>query len=350
MHDVRGARMVPSIQRQRFDAAEVSTFRRKQFAPRALGRVGNLRFRNQPGATQGVLRIRAPRQFVRFLSWVASSVTPGGGRPAPRDALDQAYENSLLVADLLGSLTASPGDPKAQARIAKALLDLSRLSGGDLCRLDGGRESLGVYMGELLSKDLEALCGGVLGHHECRRRVLEQVGADRHGEAAQVLEQIAAALDHETARRAVPELLAQIGFILAGRASVDGLTLLKGRLVHLFQGLTILGDCAGDALLGAYMRTLYDDELRAWWAVLRPGTLDDVKWLLDIGSAQSVLDRLSRALSRAQGRSVRSREDRSILDLLANRVEDTVSRSRPRRDDARPARYEQERSCPAGYP
>ncbi|CDM23313.1 hypothetical protein BN940_04196 [Castellaniella defragrans 65Phen] len=233
-----------------------------------LGQVGNLRFKAGPGATPRASGPNALQRFGRFLSKVAFYVGAGPAQRAQRHVLDQARDNSRRIGNLLGSLTGAPGDPKSCSRIAEGLARLGDLSGGDLSRLPGGKESLETYLGELGVMDLNALRSGVLGDPEARQAVLDRVDPPRlRAQAALLLDQIAVALEQAVAGQAVQEPLAQIRTLLAGRP-VDGQAL-EGRLARLSENLAMLG---GDKL-GIHLQALSDQELGVLQSVLHTDRL-----------------------------------------------------------------------------
>ncbi len=269
-----------------------------------LGQVGNLRFKAGPGATPRASGPNALQRFGQFLSKVAFYVGAGPAQRAQRHVLDQARDNSRRIGNLLGSLTGAPGDPKSCSRIAEGLARLGDLSGGDLSRLPGGKESLETYLGELGVMDLNALRSGVLGDPEARQAVLDRVDPPRlRAQAALLLDQIAVALEQAVAGQAVQEPLAQIRTLLAGRP-VDGQAL-EGRLARLSENLAMLG---GDKL-GIHLQALSDQELGALQPVLHPDRLAGVELGPDSPGA-TMLSRLSQALDA----EIQARVDRALPD------------------------------------
>lgn len=319
---------VQNLQRQHFDAGP-------------LGQVGNLRFKAEPGATPRASAPNVFQRFGQFLSKVAFYVGASPAQRAQQFVLDQARDNSRRVGNLLGNLTASPNDPKALSKIAQGLARLGDLSGGDLSSLPGGKESLKTYLGELGVMDLNALRGGVLNDPEARQAVIDQVDPPRlRAQAAQLLDQIAAALDQELAGQAVKEPLGQIRTLLAGKP-VDG-PALDSQLARLSENLAMLG---GDKL-DVHLQGLSDSDLKDLQAVLKTDKLagakqaltqirdpdaqplslreapDRVHETLDpqliqsgrIQHGEAMLDRLSQALDK----ELQARVDRALPDLVGD--------------------------------
>jgi len=260
---------------QNLGQSGVQDLQRQQLEPGPLGQVGNLRFKAAPGATPRTSGPNVFQRFGQFLSKVAFYVGASPAQRAQQFVLDQARDNSRRIGNLLGNLTASPNDPKAQARIAQGLARLGDLSGGDLSSLPGGQQSLNTYLSELGLPDLNALRSGVLGDPQARQATLDRVDPPRlRAQAAQVLDQIVRAMDQHLAGQVVREPLSQIQGLLSARP-VDGVAL-EAQLGKLSEGLAMMG---GDKL-GVHLQALPRNELRALQDLLHAGKLDGAKLAL----------------------------------------------------------------------
>src|SRR5690606_5450307 len=134
-------------------------------------------------------------RFRKYLTKLSYNVGASTEQRAQRFVLDQARDNSRRVGNLLGNLTGSPRDSKVQSRIAQGLARLGDLSGGDLSKLPGGKESLKTYLSELGLMDLSALRSGVLGDPKAREAVISRVEPPRlRTQASALLDQISAQL------------------------------------------------------------------------------------------------------------------------------------------------------------
>lgn len=180
------------------------TVQRQDLAPGPLGTVGNLRFSPLEGGTPGSgLHGRASAR------WFPSSMP---GRAQERgDFLGQAYQNSSLIGNVLGLLTAKVGhDFRPMVALARDLAQLGYLAQGNLDSLPGGGESLTCYMNEMTPEDVYALHNGVLSKPHLCRVVLTLTTPDHCPQATKVLEQIAEALNQRRARDVVTMPLQQI--------------------------------------------------------------------------------------------------------------------------------------------
>lgn len=301
-----------------------------------LGHIGNLRFKAGPGTTPRASAPSLLHRFGQFLSKLSFYVGASSEQRAQRFVLDQARDNSRRVGNLLGNLTGSPRDSKVQSRIAQGLARLGDLSGGDLSKLPGGKESLKTYLSELGLMDLSALRSGVLGDPKAREAVISRVEPQRlRTQASALLDQISAQLNEEIAGQVAREPLAQIRTLLDARP-VDGAAL-QAQLLRLSEGLAMLGE----GNLATCLGTLSDAEVEALQRHLHPGKLDGVKGRLPqipegkdapsesegvqqrmpdtedtrlqqssrLQQARTMLDRLSQAL----GQDVHVRVGRSLL-------------------------------------
>ena len=286
----------------------LQSLQRHDFEAGPLGHVGNLRFRAAPGATPRTTAPNALQRFGQFMSRLAFYVTASPGQRAQQFMLDQARDNSRRIGNLLGNLTAPPGDPQARSRLAQGLARLSDLSGGDLSSLPGGQESLKTYLGELGVDDLVALRSGVLGDPEARQALLDRVDPPRlRAQAARVLDQVVAALDRSVAGQAVQEPLGEIRAVLS-RRPVDGAAL-DAPLARLSANLAMLGT----GLLDVHLQTLSDAELKALQMVLHPDRLDDT---LVTGRTPQDQDMLA-GIGEALDRTIQARIDQTHPELFA---------------------------------
>ncbi|HET8597430.1 MAG TPA: hypothetical protein VFM22_06695 [Castellaniella sp.] len=253
----------------------LQNLQRQQLESGPLGQVGNLRFKAEPGATPRTSGPNVFQRFGQFLSKVAFYVGASPAQRAQQFVLDQARDNSRRIGNLLGNLTASPNDRKAQAKIAEGLARLGDLSGGDFSRLPGGQQALNTYLGELGLPDLSALRSGVLGDPQARQATLDRVDPPHlRAQAAQVLDQIVRAMDQHLAGQVVREPLSQIQGLLSARP-VDGVAL-EAQLGKLSEGLAMMG---GDKL-GVHLQGLSRNELRTLRDLLHGGKLDGAKQAL----------------------------------------------------------------------
>ncbi|KAB0614666.1 hypothetical protein [Castellaniella defragrans] len=271
-----------------------------------LGRVGNLRFKAEPGATPRAPGPNFSQRVGQLLSKIAFHVSASPELRAQQRVLDQTRDNSRRIGNLLGHLTAPSGDPKARSRIAADLARLGALSGGDLSRLPGGKESLNTYLRELSVMDLSALRGGVLGTAKDREAVIGQMAPPRLREqAAQVLDQIDGAMKAELAGRVLQEPLAQIRSLLAA-SPLDGQAL-DEPLVRLSSHLSMLGHDT----LDVHLQSWSNNDLRSLQGGLHAGPAG----LSRQGAA--TVDHLSKALDK----EIQARVDRKwpalIPDLAA---------------------------------
>lgn len=295
---------------------------RQDLAPGPLGVVGNLRFTPQEGGTAGLRRRDVVRESVHG-TWanVKSRCSFASAQTRRQhNASIQIFKNSRRVGNLLGRLTAPPGNVKARTHTAKALEQLSTPAQDDLANLRGGRESLSIYMTDLTRADLIALRDGALGDPGARDAVLSQIP----GRAAGVLGQVAQALDLPLARTIVEEPLSQIRRLILRAPHVD-VPALATQLTILVMDLASPrfnqweDGPATIALLDTYFRSLPDYRLPDLAHAFKPARLECAKDALQsIGNVQErqlpdMLDSIHRSL----GREIHRRAQPSLDGLEA---------------------------------
>lgn len=287
--------------------------------PGALGTVGNLRFKSEPGATP---RASGPNIFQRFgqaLSELAFYVTASPQARAQRFARDQQEANSRAIGNLLGHLTAPAGDKSALRSVAAGLARLGDLSGGDLARLPGGKEALSRHLQSLGLLDLTALKSGVLSDPGMRAAALALVDPGLRLQAGAVLDQVLQALTAREAGQALAEPLCSLSGALAGQP-VDGQALHQA-LGRLSEGLSMLQG-QGQDMLKCYLRELPDDQLRVLAQAMQydgQGALDVLE--LEPGLARRDQDLLGRVQEAVQG------EARARLDAFSASLAQHLSQS-----------------------
>lgn len=292
-----------------------------------LGHIGNLRFKAGPGTTPRASAPSLLHRFGQFLSKLSFYVGASPEQRAQRFVLDQARDNSRRVGNLLGNLTGSPRDSKVQSRIAQGLARLGDLSGGDLSKLPGGKESLKTYLSELGLMDLSALRSGVLGDPKAREAVISRVEPPRlRTQASALLDQISAQLNEEIAGQVAREPLAQIRTLLDARP-VDGAAL-QAQLLRLSEGLAMLGE----GNLATYLGTLSDDEVGALQLHLQPGKLDGVRGRLPQipegryapSESEGVQQRTSDTEDTRLQQSSRLQQAQTMLDRLSQALDQDI--------------------------
>jgi len=165
----------------------------------ALGRVGNLAFRGEAGATP---RASGPNIFQRIGRALANLAYRVAGNPAQRarrDLQNQVRDNSRGVGNLLGRLTAPNllESPKARQALTAELISLAARSGGNLSRLPGGSQALAQYVRQLSPLDRSALAEGALFDEWDRDDLLLRIDQPLRDQAEQVLDQIKLAVNLE---------------------------------------------------------------------------------------------------------------------------------------------------------
>lgn len=253
-----------------------------------LGKVGNLQFTAKQGGTArasavGLTFSRARRALANAVIGLAYKFNLVSKEMHARyGQLLEARNNSRLVGNVLGALTAPAGDPEGRAGLAKRLMELAKLSQGRLNDLKGGRESLGWYVEELKDADLKALRDGVLSSQDACQAALDQISSDRlRKQAFQVLSQIFDAIIDEVEVRKNSRLI--VDFLN------DMLAMANGSKDHarIAERLTHLGELSGGNLaslkgaqesLSFYFKELKNQDfynLHSGWK------LDDVEVILD---------------------------------------------------------------------
>lgn len=240
-----------------------------------LGRVGNLRFKAEAGATP---RAGGPNLFQRlgqFLSKTVFRATASPEQRAQQRVLDQARDNSRRVGDLLGKLTAAPDDARAQQKVAQELARLAERAGGDLARLPGGAQALAAYLPELAVIDVTALKSGALGSPEARQAILASIEPpELRAQAESVLTQISTAVSERVAELVFAEPLAAIGPLCANN-TIDGAAL-NAQLTKLADHVAMFGrDLLEDA-----PQNLSDKMLGALYRAAQGGKAENVRQAL----------------------------------------------------------------------
>lgn len=289
---------------------------RQHLASGPLGRIGNLSFKAAPGATP---RASSPNVFQRigkFLADMAFRITASPAQRAQQRALDAVRDNSRRIGDLLGHLTAPSSDVRAQLEVARSVAALSESCGGDLSNLPGGKEALTAYMQDLGIIDLTALKSGTLASDVARSAVLASMEPPLLREqAADLLAQIADALDQQLARVAFTEPVATIAKLM-GTNPINGQAL-QDQLTKLADSLAMLGGGALDACPGVLSKA----DLGALGRAMQPAKLDAARQALanvagmdaeQIQRSEAALDRLSEAM----GKEARLRTDSQLPPLL----------------------------------
>lgn len=168
---------------------------RKDVAACPLGSVGNLQFKPERGGTARANRYKTQLTWaLHALSDRAFLLTHTSSQAqTQRRDLIQARENSRLIGNLLGNLTAPAHDPEGQARIAEGLIELATRCEGRFDDLKGGQQVLDWYVTELSDVDFQALANGVLRNNFAKQAVLNQISDSDPllgARASQVLDRI----------------------------------------------------------------------------------------------------------------------------------------------------------------
>lgn len=206
-------------------------------APGSLGSTGNLRFKLKQGGTPRIGRFDVLRSRIgNLLARLKVAVSRATQEiRAQRKAVIQSRADSLRIGSLLGRLTASAKDGKAQRRIARELVQLCKqinkdrpAAGDGLGVLSGTkRQALSAHLYALNDVDLHALRLGALGQPGMRDKVLAQVESfEKQGDclkeqAEAILSQIKAAVDQRLAESALGGPLAELDRALSP-AAADG--------------------------------------------------------------------------------------------------------------------------------
>ena len=218
-----------------------------------LGTVGNLKINAGQGGPAPASRGGAPLSEMsqpladRRAGFNAYFTCARPQTRAQREALAEARvevrANSLLIGNLLGSLTAPPADLQGHVIISQALLEvMARSSDDSFYSLKGAEYCLITYLDELKESDLAALRHGLLSHEQARQCVLDKIAVPSDDalrmRASRMLGDIAEAVNQRMARHAVHEPLMQIVASLAA-SPVDGHKL-HAQLMRLPDGLNII--------------------------------------------------------------------------------------------------------------
>lgn len=228
--------------------------------PEVLNRIA-ARIDDQPWSCKG------PMQAHRELeveAWKLTKTPEELKKESPPPPLDAKFMSKAQIDKAKGQSRAALGveqkasmiDAGALARIIQELARLGELSQGDLGNLPGGLESLSTYLREMTYRDLFTLRDGVLGRPSVRKAVLDQISSVKsdaqaadapaqlssdksRGQAAQVLEQVEAALNERLAREVVGPPLKDI-ITLQAEKNPDGKKLADA-FNTLHAGLAMLG-------------------------------------------------------------------------------------------------------------
>ncbi len=281
----------------------LQTFQREQLESGPLGRVGNLSFKAESGATPRASSPNALQRFGQFLSSTLFRMTASPEQRAQQQVLDQARDNSRRVGDLLGHLTAPQGDAKAQQKLAQSLVQLGERAGGDLATLPGGGQALNTYLAELTVMDVNALRGGVLANPEARQNLLASIEPpELRAQAESVLTQISDAVNQQVGQRTFSEPLANVNRLLAGK-DIDG-PALEAELGKLADHAALFG---GD-LLDAHTQNLSDKSLGALYLLLQGPKADTARQALaqikdmnaeQVKRSETMLERLRETVDKA---------------------------------------------------
>lgn len=289
----------------------LQTLQRDQLASGPLGRVGNLSFKAESGATPRAGGPNALQRFGQFLSNVVFRATANPEQRAQQRVLDQARDNSRRVGDLLGHLTAPQGDAKAQQKVALSLARLGERSGGDLSSLPGGAQALTTYLSELAVVDVNALRSGLLGNPEARQTLLASIEPpELRAQAESVLTQIADAVNQQAGQRVFSEPLANVERLLDNKV-IDGAAL-EEQLGKLADNAAMFGG----GLLDAYTQSLTDQSLGALYRLLQGAKADTARQALaqikdsnaeQVKRSEAMLERLREAVDKAAQMRVEQR-------------------------------------------
>ena len=201
-----------------------------------LGTIGNLQFNAEQGGTAPAPRAGAPlSEMNQPLADRRADLNPdvtgeSSQARAQREALTEARAevraNSLLIGNLLGSLTAKVDeegrfvDADDRSRFVRALIALNESGGeGGLYSLKGAKYCLHTYLEELKEVDLVALSQGGLSHALAVSDILTEIRTPPDDtvrrQAYRLLRDITEALNQRMLRLGVHEPLSKILDLLA---------------------------------------------------------------------------------------------------------------------------------------
>lgn len=236
---------------------------RTDFGDAGLGRVGNLAFRAEAGGTP---RASKPGIMQRIGAGISNAIAYIRSSPQQRvqkEVLDAARDVSRRGADVLGALTARPGNAADQqrsaAKLAKLVQSLAALPGDGVANAG---PALQRHVQALNVQDLSAMRAGALGDPAERAAVLNQIEAGPlRDQAAALLDGIAGKVEAEIADRAVGAPVRDI--VTALRAHPMDMDGLKQGLDGSAQGVGLLkpADRSRPDFLAGCMQDLSDAQL-----------------------------------------------------------------------------------------
>ncbi|WP_394065664.1 hypothetical protein [Alcaligenes sp. WGS1538] len=284
---------------------------RKDLEACPLGTIGNLQFTAEEGGTAraGYVHVAlsgAGRSLVKRLSDLKDCVicAPPDLR-AQREDRYEVRNNSLLIGNLLGRLTAPAGDGKGLARTAKALEQLVKLSNGDLDELKGLDYCLITYVDELKILDFDALHLGVLDDEDACQAMLSMIEpADSNEQAAQLLNRIIRTLNQRCLRESAKRSLDEIDHLLSS-ARVDG-NKLKASLLKLARCVNELDAKRTSSGLGG------GNGMDICLVSLAPATLAGLRKRMMLGA----LDKVQQVLSSRISNESEAQQVQAILHRL----------------------------------
>lgn len=203
-----------------------------------LGTIGNLQFTAEEGGTPRASYMRVMlsgigRAMAKRLSDLKDcAICAPPELRAQREDRYKVRNNSLLIGNLLGRLTAPVDDARGLVRTAKALRQVIKASNGDLDELKGLDYCLITYVDELKILDFDALHQGVLNDDDVCQAMLSMIRpAESNEQAAHLLSRIIGVLNQRCIREAAKHALNEIDSLLSS-ARLDG-NKLKGVLLKL---------------------------------------------------------------------------------------------------------------------
>ncbi|MBJ7265243.1 MAG: hypothetical protein JHC61_16700, partial [Burkholderiaceae bacterium] len=235
--------------------------------PGALGSVGNLRFKGEPGATPRASSPNVAQNTGSFFSKLAFYCSASPQARAQQLVRDRNETNTRALGNLLGHLTAPAGGKSELNAVASDLAHLADLIRGDIGRMPGGKEGVRAHLEGLSMLDLNALKTGVLSQPGARDAVLSMVSPGLRESAGTVLDQLMQSLDARVAGQALALPLADAAKALRAQPA-DG-NGLGAALDQAAYGLHALGGASQDKV-NAYVRDLPDAMLHTLTQALAP--------------------------------------------------------------------------------
>ncbi|QEI08277.1 hypothetical protein FXN63_22410 [Pigmentiphaga aceris] len=197
------------------------------FQDAPLGRIGNLAFVGKPGATP---RAPSPNLLQRIGAKIDAIITYIKASPQQRAAQQVVSNARKLSADtgaLLGAFTGVQGDAGAHGKAASALAGLLQHAAP---LAQAGRSTTSTVIAPALTRhldqlkpvDLDALRAGPLANEHSRQLVLDKLDPAQRPAAAAVMDQIATAVEKQTAIQATARPVAAIGALFTAAAKAGG--------------------------------------------------------------------------------------------------------------------------------